>query len=127
MSLTPDQLAHQFANVHDNVQPNIYAACGICLLSAYLAVTLRFVSRRLKHAPLGGDDYTIIVALVRRIHATRRNIYILKVYLGLHHRLCRNVYLQYVHRDHGTGTTLSKEINHTHQSQHKGWEDMQSS
>ncbi|ROV94600.1 hypothetical protein VPNG_09203 [Cytospora leucostoma] len=39
MSLTPDQIAHQFANREDNVQPNIYAACG-------------------------GDDYTILVALL---------------------------------------------------------------
>lgn len=64
MSLTPDQIAHQFADRDDNVQPNIYAACGICLLAAYLAVGLRLVSRRLTHAPLAGDDYTILVALV---------------------------------------------------------------
>lgn len=77
MSLTPDQIEYQLVNIQDDVQPNIYVACSICLLSTYLAVILRFVSRRLKHAPLGGDDYTIIVALVRYSPFIKGNICIL--------------------------------------------------
>lgn len=64
MELTPDQIEHQYANKTDNVQPNIYAACGICLVSAYLAVVLRLLSRKIKRTSLGGDDFTILVALV---------------------------------------------------------------
>lgn len=95
MSLTPDQIEHQLVNIQDNVQPNIYAACGICLVSAYLAVALRLVSRRLKHAPLGSDDYTIFIALVGYLpRCVGRKM--LKLEPALHHRFCRVVRLQYV-------------------------------
>ena len=62
-----DEIKYELEHIDDNLQPNIIAACVVCLFSAYVAVLLRFVSRRLIRTPLGWDDYLIVVALVGRI------------------------------------------------------------
>ncbi len=55
------QLAHKDQNrAVDLITSNI-----IMLTAAYVAVALRFTSRRMSHASLQGDDWMIVVGLVR--------------------------------------------------------------
>ena len=64
-SLSPSEVQYQQEHIHEDKAANIIAACGICITAAYLAVILRFVSRRLSKTSLQSDDYTIVIALVR--------------------------------------------------------------
>lgn len=50
-------------HINDNRQPYIIAASAICLSAAYIAVTLRFLARRLARNSLEADDYTVLLAL----------------------------------------------------------------
>lgn len=56
-------LYYQEGHINETKKPNLIAASAICLSAAYVAVGLRFLSRRLAPTPLGADDYTIVVAL----------------------------------------------------------------
>lgn len=53
------------AFVDENRSTNIVVACILCLSAAYIAVILRFCSRRINRAPLGIDDGTIVLSLVK--------------------------------------------------------------
>ena len=64
MSLSPSELEYQKLHIGDDLQPNIYAAVCVCLVAAYIAVILRFISRRLAKGGIGKDDIAILVALV---------------------------------------------------------------
>ncbi|KAK8045562.1 hypothetical protein PG993_005586 [Apiospora rasikravindrae] len=64
VQLLPPELQAQIPLYDENLQPNLYAADAICLVAAYIAVTLRLYARRLKVQPLGWDDYMILVALL---------------------------------------------------------------
>lgn len=64
-SLSPSDVLYQQAHINENKSAEIITACAICLTAAYLAVVLRFVSRRISKTSLEADDYTIIAALVR--------------------------------------------------------------
>jgi hypothetical protein len=48
-----------------NLQPNLYAAVIITPIIAIIAVSLRFLARRLVHASMWVDDWLTLVALVR--------------------------------------------------------------
>jgi hypothetical protein len=48
-----------------NLQPNIHAAVIITPIIAIIAVSLRFLARRLVHASMWIDDWLTLVALVR--------------------------------------------------------------
>lgn len=50
-------------HINDNRQPYIIAASAICLFAAYIAVTLRFIARRLARNSVEADDYTVLLAL----------------------------------------------------------------
>ena len=50
----------------DTLDPNIIASASVVGAAAVIAVLLRIVSRRLKGVELGPDDYTILLALVRK-------------------------------------------------------------
>ena len=64
-SPSPDNIAYQRSHSHENRSKELIAACVVCLTAAYLAVPLRFLSRRLGKTALKADDYTIVIALVR--------------------------------------------------------------
>ena len=62
-SLTPSEMQYQLQHASDDRSANAIAAVTTCLCLAFMAVTLRIFSRRLKKTPLGADDYMILVAL----------------------------------------------------------------
>jgi len=64
MSLSPESIRYQEAHITDNSQPNLIISTAICLTAAYIAVILRFVSRRIGGVIFGKDDVAIIIALV---------------------------------------------------------------
>lgn len=64
MSLSPKELHYQQDHINGNVQPNIYAACFVCLPAAFIAVGLRLISRRMTVGGFGKDDVAILFALV---------------------------------------------------------------
>ncbi len=63
MSLPASEIAYQTAHVADNRQANLIVASAVCLAVAYIAVALRFASRRVAHNTLGADDYAILAGL----------------------------------------------------------------
>lgn len=64
-SLAPS-LQSQIPLLNEDLQPNVYAALGICHTLACVAVALRLYARRLKAQSLWWDDWLIVVALVRQ-------------------------------------------------------------
>ena len=95
-SLSPDEISYQQSHRHENRSTELIAACVVCLTAAYLAVPLRFLSRRLSKTALRADDYTIVIALVRNLpksvpwgeKLTLDNI------LVLHHWICDHCFNQ---------------------------------
>lgn len=63
-ALTPQMIATLRASDTDNKTKAFIAGNAICLLAAFIAVVLRFASRRIARAKIGVDDYLIVVALV---------------------------------------------------------------
>lgn len=63
MSLPPSAIQYQEEHINDNDKPSLIAASAICLSAAYIAVSLRLVSRYVARNALGADDYTILIAL----------------------------------------------------------------
>jgi hypothetical protein len=64
MPLSAADIRYQQKHIHDNLQPNIYAACFICLPAAFIAVGLRLFSRRMTTGKYGKDDFAILLALL---------------------------------------------------------------
>jgi hypothetical protein len=65
----PHYLQEQVPLYEETLQPNIYAAIGVCLLLAYVCVGLRIYGRHLQGLDLWWDDYTSIIALVRYLYS----------------------------------------------------------
>ena len=63
-TLSPKEIAHQKAHIHDDRSTELYGAQITCFLLAVIAVALRLISRRLIKAKLMADDYMILFALV---------------------------------------------------------------
>lgn len=63
-SLPPAEIQYQLVHQNENRSADIIAANTIMLVAAYIAVGLRFMSRRLMHATLGADDWMMVVGLV---------------------------------------------------------------
>lgn len=63
-SLSPEELQYQLEHRYQNRVADIIIANTIMLVAAYVAVVLRFASRRLMHATLGADDWMMVVGLV---------------------------------------------------------------
>jgi hypothetical protein len=57
MSLPDSAIAYQLEHIHDNLQPNIYVACFVCLPAAFIAVALRLWARRMTIGGWGKDDF----------------------------------------------------------------------
>ena len=63
-SLPPQEAQYQLAHVHDNRKASIAATYAICLPMAFIAIIMRFWSRRIGRVLYGLDDWTIVVAFV---------------------------------------------------------------
>ena len=62
--ITPSEILSQLRHISDDRSSAIILSHAICISLAFLAVILRFTSRRIGHIPLKADDYLIIGALV---------------------------------------------------------------
>ena len=68
MSLLSNQeIEYELAHAIDNRGPSLIAAYATCLSLAYIAVILRFESRRTSKNALKADDWMLIVGLVGQI------------------------------------------------------------
>lgn len=63
-TISPSELEYQKSHINDSRVPEIIAAFAVCLPLAYIAVILRFTSRRIGKIALKADDYWVIIALV---------------------------------------------------------------
>ena len=63
-SLPPEQAQYQLAHVHERRRKSIAVAYAICLSIAFVAVIMRFVSRRIGRSSYGADDWSMVVAMV---------------------------------------------------------------
>lgn len=61
---SPAEIQYQLQHIHDDRSNGIITSFGVCLGVATITVLLRFVARRIKRAPLAGDDWTIVAGLV---------------------------------------------------------------
>ncbi|MCJ1237517.1 hypothetical protein MMC14_005503 [Varicellaria rhodocarpa] len=61
---TASDILFMEAHIRENKIPSIVTANVICIIAAYLAVVLRFISRRFVQAKLGPDDWWIVGALL---------------------------------------------------------------
>ena len=63
-TLSPQEMQYQVANKNDNRDAAIVASLAIMLAAAYLAVGLRFLSRRMARVKLASDDWVMVIGLV---------------------------------------------------------------
>jgi hypothetical protein len=64
MSLSQEAILYQQAHINDNIQPNIYAACAVCMPAAFVAVGLRLWARHMTAGGYGKEDVAILLALL---------------------------------------------------------------
>ena len=65
-----DDASYQLAHIKESRVPSLITSGVICLSAAYVAVTLRCISRRLAHARFGADDWCMVLGLVGCHHDT---------------------------------------------------------
>lgn len=66
-TLTPTLASgDQLLDIYDSQVHAIVVSLAVCLPAAYIAVVLRFVSRRIGKVPLKADDWWLVVGLVSR-------------------------------------------------------------
>ena len=65
-SLSPEEIKYQKLHIKDDRSNDVIIGCVVCILFAYAAVALRFLSRRLSRTDIKADDVTIVLALVLR-------------------------------------------------------------
>lgn len=65
VTATPAQLLYEQQHITDNRTPEMIASHVICLTLAFIAVCLRFLSRRIGRIDYTADDWWIVNALVR--------------------------------------------------------------
>ena len=63
-SLPPKEAEYQLAHVHDSKRVSLAIAYIICIPTIFLAVLMRFVSRRIGHIKYGADDWMMVLGLV---------------------------------------------------------------
>ena len=63
-TLPPEELQYQEVHKNDNRGPEIIVSLAIMLAVAYIAVGLRFLSRRMTRAGSSYDDWMMVVGLV---------------------------------------------------------------
>lgn len=64
MTLTAQDIKYQQDHKDHERTADIVAATVVMLTAAYVAVALRFISRRMSHATLQADDWMMVVGLV---------------------------------------------------------------
>ena len=62
--LSTQEIEYELAHASDNRGPSLIAAYTTCLSLAYIAVFLRFLSRRTSRNALKADDWMLVVGLV---------------------------------------------------------------
>ena len=62
--LTPEDIAFQKAHIKDDRSNDIIVSHAICIAIAFVAVILRFVSRRVGNLKVSWDDYMIVAAFI---------------------------------------------------------------
>ena len=60
------EIAYQTAHSSDDRRPTVIVPNIVCPIAAYVAVLLRFESRRIARTKLRADDWWIVAGLVRR-------------------------------------------------------------
>ena len=68
-SISPAEAECQLRHIHDSRVPEIIASMAVCLPAAYIAVVLRFMSRRVGRIPWKLDDWLLVAGLVSRLFA----------------------------------------------------------
>lgn len=63
---SPQSLQYQEKHKNENKGPEIVVSLAIMLAVAYIAVGLRFTSRRMVRVKLSYDDWVMVIGLVRR-------------------------------------------------------------
>lgn len=63
-SLPPEEAQYQLAHIHDSKRKSIATAYIICVPIIFLAVIMRFVSRRIGRTALRADDWIMVLGLV---------------------------------------------------------------
>lgn len=66
----PPELQDQFENIDENRTSYFIASVSVVVGIATASTVLRIYARKLKKLPLAADDYTIILALVRKANST---------------------------------------------------------
>ena len=69
---SPSEIAYEEAHIDQSRQINIAVSNGICLGIAFVAVLLRFISRRLAGTNNGADDWWAWIALVGKLQIRKR-------------------------------------------------------
>lgn len=87
MALPPSAIRYQEEHIQENKKPNLIAASVICLSVAYIAVLLRFASRRAARTVLEADDYTIVLGLFFT------SVFVAMVLVDMHYGLGRHLIL----------------------------------
>lgn len=64
-ALDKQEIEYEMLHERDDRGSNLIEAYAICLALAYVAVFLRFLSRRKSRNALWADDWMVVVALVR--------------------------------------------------------------
>lgn len=57
---------YQRLHIHDSHLPEIVVSLAVSLPAAYIAVILRFISRRIGRIPWKADDWWLVIGLVSR-------------------------------------------------------------
>ncbi len=87
MSLPTSEIVYQTAHLADDRQANLIVSSALCLAFAYMAVALRFASRRVARNTIGPDDYAILAGLF--FNSTHVASVIVCVHYGLGRHLIR--------------------------------------
>lgn len=63
-TLSKQEIEYEMLHASDNRGPNLIAAYAVCLSLAYVAVILRFISRRTAKIAWKADDWVLVAGLV---------------------------------------------------------------
>lgn len=63
-SLPPEEAKYQLAHINDSKRAAIATAYIVCVPIIFLAVVLRFISRRIGRTKYGADDWIMVMGLV---------------------------------------------------------------
>lgn len=66
----PPELQDQVENINEDRTSYFIASVSVVVGIATASTALRLYARKLKKLPLAADDYTIILALVRKANST---------------------------------------------------------